>query len=1502
MQALGRRLVGPDAAGRTAPSIVIALLRLSAQLFYPPPPPPIFRRGTGVKLLPLVLALVASLTLFNHGSVAADPVRGEVQNLQLSSPAPGQLVIAWDEPGETPSDYRVTWTPSGQDFPSYRDDNASDRGNAYPTANTHTVDDLPAGTELKVMVRARYNTGEHEGSPWSGPWTDEATITVAGATDTTPAPTSEPTAEPTSDGTVTGLTLTSDAAGSLAIRWDTPSPAPSDYRVVWTPSGEGYPSYRDANASDRGNAYPTVATYTVDDLPGGTEYKVRVRARYNTGEHADAPWSGPWTEATQRVRGDAPAAPTGLSASDGSDGTSVDLSWTAPDHNGLTGYRIWRGAEAGSLAVLVDDTGDTSTAYTDATAEADTSYAYAVAALSIDGDSPRSETANIDREGTIERGEIGELTVSSDEVGILDFSWSAPDPAPNYYQLSWIESHLPFLPESDYNGNFWDKGTSMRFGVSIVEPGVTYKLRVRADYRRGPGNGEPGPWTEVKVQRVRSHPPQAPADLRVDSAGHDGVSLSWTAPRHDVLTGYRVLRGSSADDLAPLAEDTGGVSTSYTDTTTEADTTYAYAVVALSIDGDSRRSDTVTATLPPRTPVTPVIDGAPAAPAGLTAALDGSGGVTLTWTDPDDAGITGYRVLRGVDDASLAVIVEDTGSGDVTYTDTAPVPDETRVYAVQARNAAGLGQLSDTVPATALSAPWGLYGDPGAFLVELTWNGPGHGAVTGYQVLRGTDPDAMSVAAEDTGSAETGYADGPVEPETTYHYAVRARSAQGLGPPSAPLTVRTTEAASVFFVGPQSSQQQTAVTLVSNSDAPQRAHSNARVSASSGGFSETQVMGFRTGRHPGGYTLSGVRVYVHIPSDPWTKPELHILAASATGELGPQLRRLTAGEAAPGAAVTFSPSTPLTLNPNTSCGELDWELGRRSGVLYTGTDYSAAPRLITPQPSPLDVAILGNQVTTRGESERECEDGPAGTNTYLKLGGDGGWGSAMGAMHSKGDLDWYAVTLEAGVEYEFGVSGALSRGGPGSLGPGGTVQHVEVRRVLDSSGAAQTFHRVEDDPPTYYRHLRGYFTPDEAGTYYLEVDPRGSLNVPFDSRSSVNTYSVRMRKADDYSADAMTTASVQPGGIVGGFFFSPHDWDSVNNRFRDHDVDWVRVSLKAGVSYLFSFETHASALTQARIMGIYNSSSDRVANGAYAIDTANWASAPFTPSADGDYYVALTSHQRYARHPAPSWRLKVWSSDQPAISEPQNGDLPGLREYGNPLGAGAVPNDGAAASGRTPTTADGDLYGVWLNRGVRYRITAYETSNLASQCLQMQLYDYPLHNDVATAWKLAAATPNPLGDATLFHTPRRSGLHYVHVSHRAVYDHKSTIPSYDRCALKTHDDPSDYDLRDFASSYDVVVQPASANRDVTTCHNNKITGWVAPGQTVNVAYREDDHCGVGMELTQGTSYTVPMPDDSYVPGRVAENVALNASVLASVHFGGPRLTVDRTIFELRMGL
>ena len=314
---------------------------------------------------------------------------------------------------------------------------------------------------------------------------------------------------------------------------------------------------------------------------------------------------------------------------------------------------------------------------------------------------------------------------------------------------------------------------------------------MRAIYENGQDPRWAGPWSDTMTKRVRNHPPGAPTDLSVDSATHDGVVLIWSAPTHPALTGYRILRGSSADALETIVEDTGDRELTYTDTTAADDATYHYATIALSLDGDGAQSGAVSATTPPRTPEIPVIEGTPATPANLTAQLDGSGGVTLSWTDPDDEGITGYRILRGGDALSMRIIVENTSSANANYTDATAAVNSTHVYAVQARNSVGLSQLSNTVSATPLGAPTNLLlAASSDSRVILSWTGPDSITVTGYRILRGPSADALATLLADTGGTATAHEDGTAEADTTYHYAVNALGRDGEGPSSATARVK----------------------------------------------------------------------------------------------------------------------------------------------------------------------------------------------------------------------------------------------------------------------------------------------------------------------------------------------------------------------------------------------------------------------------------------------------------------------------------------------------------------------------------------------------------------------------------------------------------------------------------------------------------------------------------------------------------------------------------------
>ena len=75
--------------------------------------------------------------------------------------------------------------------------------------------------------------------------------------------------------------------------------------------------------------------------------------------------------------------------------------------------------------------------------------------------------------------------------------------------------------------------------------------------------------------------------------------------------------------------------------------------------------------------------------------------IVLSWAGPDDAGITGHRILRrspAKDEETLLVCVTDTGSTPATYTDRNPTAGVRSVCQVGAINSARTGLLAPTSP------------------------------------------------------------------------------------------------------------------------------------------------------------------------------------------------------------------------------------------------------------------------------------------------------------------------------------------------------------------------------------------------------------------------------------------------------------------------------------------------------------------------------------------------------------------------------------------------------------------------------------------------------------------------------------------------------------------------------------------------------------------------------------------------------------------------------------
>ncbi len=216
-------------------------------------------------------------------------------------------------------------------------------------------------------------------------------------------------------------------------------------------------------------------------------------------------------------QGCVPAAPVSLGLSEVTGG-SVTLSWTAPAHSAISGYRILRGTDAVSLSVIAPDTGSTATSYVDASVSPSTTYVYAVVALSAAGEGAPSVTAG---------------------------ATTSPTPSPS------------------------------------------------AEAKPGQSGSGPTPGTR-SLAPVSSTPGSTSLTL---TPSFDRVTLDWTTPSGDAITGYRIWRGASASALTVLVSDTGSTSTSYVDETVEDDTTYHYAVAALNAAGAGPQSTGSIATL-----------------------------------------------------------------------------------------------------------------------------------------------------------------------------------------------------------------------------------------------------------------------------------------------------------------------------------------------------------------------------------------------------------------------------------------------------------------------------------------------------------------------------------------------------------------------------------------------------------------------------------------------------------------------------------------------------------------------------------------------------------------------------------------------------------------------------------------------------------------------------------------------------------------------------------------
>ena len=288
--------------------------------------------------------------------------------------------------------------------------------------------------------------------------------------------------------------------------------------------------------------------------------------------------------------------------------------------------------------------------------------------------------------------------------------------------------------------------------------------------------------------------PARPQGLSLVSVTHEAVELSWNDPGDATVTGYQILRRLrdkyEVGRFDIIVADTGSASTSYTDDDGSASTRYVYRVKAINAVGLSQQSTYLRA----NTPATP----APAAPTGLEVSVTASA-ASLSWDDPDDDTVTGYRITRrdrDVEGSAYAVIVADNGTA-TSYGDQGVSAGGRYAWQVLALRGETRSEPSEAVEADLPSppaAPTGLSGSATADAATLSWDDPDDETIPGYRILRrerDVEPSLSITVSHDTGSTATSFVDGTVETASKYAYRILALNTHGAGPESAEAEVDT---------------------------------------------------------------------------------------------------------------------------------------------------------------------------------------------------------------------------------------------------------------------------------------------------------------------------------------------------------------------------------------------------------------------------------------------------------------------------------------------------------------------------------------------------------------------------------------------------------------------------------------------------------------------------------------------------------------------------------------
>ena len=594
-----------------------------------------------------------------------------------------QVTLTWDDPGDDSITGYVILRRNRDDDPKGHFDELVE--NTGTAATTHSDDSVKADTTYTYRIKAINQHGVSKRSRWFHIDTPAA-----------PEPVNSPaTGAPAISGTVQmGEELTAGTSGIA----DEDGLENATFGYQWL-------------AGDSDIAGAAGPAYTLADTDEGKTVRVRVSFTDDAGNDETLT-----SEATAEVEGRPNSPATGAPAITGTVqvGETLGADTTSiADEEGLENAAFsyqWLAEESGIPGA---------TARTHTLSNSDEGKAIKVK-VSFTDDAGNDEELTSAATGAVAAGPSERpaqptglsATSTHDQVTL---TWDDPqDDSVTGYVI------LRRLRYDDPSGHFdelaADTGTAATtYTDDTVAAETSYTYRIKAT--NGAGPSKRSRWSHINTPAAPD-PETDPADLAPSSLAAELTSgqvvLTWDSPAEDAasVTGYEILRGEGEDDPATLAADTGSAAATYTDATaTTASESYAYSVKAIRDGERSQASNEAVVQLPP------------AAPTGVLSAA-AHDRVLLSWNDPQDSATTGYRILRAsiVDgvQGEFAVLIEDTGNADTSYTDETVEPECSYVYRVHTISPHGVSAPSSDRRVNTPAAPTVVTPEPPDVVPPIT--------------------------------------------------------------------------------------------------------------------------------------------------------------------------------------------------------------------------------------------------------------------------------------------------------------------------------------------------------------------------------------------------------------------------------------------------------------------------------------------------------------------------------------------------------------------------------------------------------------------------------------------------------------------------------------------------------------------------------------------------------------------------------------------------------------